>query len=118
MRSMQRRGAGPAAFEMLVGEPGIGKTRLAGELAREVHLDGATVLYGRSEEERLMPYQPFVEALGHYIASLPGVQRADDHCTRRPGGVHDGVEIVDPAFPRKRSASWEGIGGSGLLHVE
>ena len=54
---------------MLVsGQPGIGKTRLAAELARQAHARGATVLYGRSDPESLVPYQPFVTAVQHYLA--------------------------------------------------
>jgi len=49
------------------GEPGIGKTRLVSEFALAVHADGATVLYGRSDEDLGVPYQPFAEALRHYI---------------------------------------------------
>jgi DNA-binding SARP family transcriptional activator len=45
------------------GDPGIGKTRLLAELARAAHADGATVLYGRSPEDPVAPYQPFAEAL-------------------------------------------------------
>jgi class 3 adenylate cyclase/DNA-binding SARP family transcriptional activator/tetratricopeptide (TPR) repeat protein len=52
---------------LLVGEPGIGKTRLAAELARQVHEGGATVLFGRCDEGTGVPYQPFVEALGAYL---------------------------------------------------
>jgi DNA-binding SARP family transcriptional activator/tetratricopeptide (TPR) repeat protein len=55
--------AGERQVALLSGEPGIGKTRLAAELARELHAEGAAVLYGRAEEESLLPYQPFVEAL-------------------------------------------------------
>ena len=51
---------------LLAGEPGIGKTRLALEFARSAHEDGATVLFGRCDEEALLPYQPFVEALRFY----------------------------------------------------
>ena len=51
---------------LLAGEPGIGKTRLALEFARSAHDDGATVLFGRCDEEALLPYQPFVEALRFY----------------------------------------------------
>jgi class 3 adenylate cyclase/tetratricopeptide (TPR) repeat protein len=56
---------------MLAGEPGIGKTSLAGEIARVAHSAGASVLYGRCHEENLIPYQPFVEALRHYFGALP-----------------------------------------------
>ena len=48
---------------LLAGEPGIGKTRLAAELAALARRAGATVLYGRAEEDPLCPYQPFVEIL-------------------------------------------------------
>jgi DNA-binding SARP family transcriptional activator len=52
---------------VIVGEPGIGKTRLASELARGVHEEGALVLYGRCDEGFSVPYQPFVEALQPYL---------------------------------------------------
>ena len=54
---------GHAHVVLIAGEPGIGKTRLAAQLARQVHHDGATVLLGRCEEELGVPYQPLVEAL-------------------------------------------------------
>ncbi|MEY2433321.1 MAG: hypothetical protein QOC92_3046 [Acidimicrobiaceae bacterium] len=59
------------ALVMISGEPGIGKTRLAGELAGELHRDGAVVLYGRCDEETPLPYQPFVEALRPYLGPTP-----------------------------------------------
>lgn len=49
------------------GEPGIGKTRLVAELAREAQRHGSVVLYGRCEDELGAPYQPFVEALRHWV---------------------------------------------------
>ncbi len=52
-----------ARVVLLAGEPGIGKTRLATQVARQVHDDGAVVLLGRCEEELGVPYQPLVEAL-------------------------------------------------------
>ena len=58
---------GHRALVMLAGEPGIGKTRLAAEFARQAHADGATVLFGHCDEETLLPYQPFVEALHHVV---------------------------------------------------
>jgi tetratricopeptide (TPR) repeat protein len=56
---------------MVAGEPGIGKTRLAAELARRVDDDGGTVLYGRCDEDLGVPYQPFAEALRPYVAACP-----------------------------------------------
>jgi DNA-binding SARP family transcriptional activator/tetratricopeptide (TPR) repeat protein len=66
--SQARRGAGRLA--VIAGEPGIGKTRLASELARAAHREGAVVLLGRCHEEVLISYQPFVEALGRYAADV------------------------------------------------
>ena len=54
---------------LLAGEPGIGKTRLASELASYAHGRGAVVLYGRCDEELSLPYQPWVEAIGHLLES-------------------------------------------------
>ena len=59
-------GGGRSAV-VLGGEPGIGKTRLASELAGAVHEQGALVLHGRCDEGLAVPYQPFVEALRPYV---------------------------------------------------
>jgi AAA ATPase domain len=56
---------------VLSGDPGIGKTTLAAELALRVHAGSATVLYGRWDEEGLAPYQAIREALGTYAAACP-----------------------------------------------
>jgi DNA-binding SARP family transcriptional activator len=58
-----RSGAQRRQLALVSGEPGIGKTRLVCEFAASIDNLGATVLYGRAEEEALVPYQPFVEAL-------------------------------------------------------
>jgi DNA-binding SARP family transcriptional activator len=63
-------GRGQRAAVVLGGEPGIGKTRLASELARDVHEQGALVLYGRCDEGLGVPYQPFVEALRPYARAV------------------------------------------------
>lgn len=55
-------GAGTHAA-LIAGEPGVGKTRLAGEWCRQTYEQGAMVLYGRSDEDLGAPYQPFAEAL-------------------------------------------------------
>ena len=51
---------------LLCGEPGIGKTRTAGEVARAAFEEGAIVLYGRCDEDIGPLYQPFAEALDWY----------------------------------------------------
>ena len=65
--------AGPLRLALLAGEPGVGKTRLAAELAGRVHGDGAMVLAGRCDEDLGVPYQPFVEALRHFVDHAPPV---------------------------------------------
>jgi DNA-binding SARP family transcriptional activator len=70
--------AGARQFVVLSGEPGIGKTRLASEFAHEAHADGAIVLYGRSDVETLVPYQPFVTAIGHYVVECGDGPLADE----------------------------------------
>ena len=69
--------AGALRIAFLAGEPGIGKTRLAAELAARVHASGALVLYGRSDEEALVPHQPFVEALERLLRDVPPQERED-----------------------------------------
>jgi len=56
---------------LVAGEPGVGKTRLAAELARRVHEGGGAVLYGRCEEDLGVPYEPFVEALRWFCEHVP-----------------------------------------------
>src|SRR5207302_2843176 len=53
---------GARRIVLLAGEPGVGKTRLAAELAIRVHEEGGLVLAGRCDEDLGVPYQPVVEA--------------------------------------------------------
>ena len=56
--------SGRSAAFALVGEPGIGKTRLLGELAARADARGVPVLYeSASEPERDLPFRVFVDAL-------------------------------------------------------
>ncbi len=52
---------------LLTGEPGVGKSRLAARFMHDAHAGGATVLYGRSDEDAPLPYQPVAEALADYF---------------------------------------------------
>ena len=69
------RNSGRRRFILLSGEAGIGKSRLAGELAARVHGDGAVIAFGRCDEEALLPYQPFVGALRPLAAVAPEAVR-------------------------------------------
>ena len=62
---------GEGSVVLIGGEPGMGKTRLAARLAGEAYKDGAMLLYGRTDEEAVRPYQPFAEALGHLFTHCP-----------------------------------------------
>src|SRR5262245_23475562 len=68
---LHRARAGEGALVMVVGEPGIGKTRLAEELAELARREGACVLAGRCYEgDWAPPYGPFVEAIETYARAV------------------------------------------------
>ena len=69
--ALEQAASGHKRLVLISGEPGIGKTRLAAELGRSAHAEGANVLFGRCDEEALLPYQPFVETLRFYVANTP-----------------------------------------------
>lgn len=72
----QRVQDGHPAVVLLAGEPGIGKTTLAVQMASNAWAEGAIALFGRCDEESLVAFQPFVEAIGHYAdTTSPGVLR-------------------------------------------
>src|ERR1700694_5407603 len=75
---------GGLRLALIAGEAGVGKTRLSTHLALELHGEGATVLYGRCDEDLGVPYQPWVQALGHLVKEAP--QRVLDAYVQRFGG--------------------------------
>jgi class 3 adenylate cyclase len=59
--------AGRGSLQLLVGEPGIGKTRAAEELATYARVSGARVYWGRCREDEGAPaYWPWVQAIRGY----------------------------------------------------
>jgi DNA-binding NarL/FixJ family response regulator len=76
----------------LVGEPGIGKTRLLGELGARADAQGHLVLSGSASElERELPFWIFVDALDEYLEALE---------PRRRGALDDALLAdIAPVFP-------------------
>lgn len=95
LAAMWREVVGGVRVALLGGEPGAGKTRLAREMAVRAHEQGALVLFGRVDEGLAVAYQPFAEALRHYLASV------DEGTRERVLGLRGGVltrlvpELVD-----------------------
>jgi tetratricopeptide (TPR) repeat protein len=79
-RALDAVRAGGGATVLVAGEAGIGKTRLASELAARARHAGFEVLLGRSIDlvGTELPYQPFVEAL-HPLGEL---RRVDGQTAR------------------------------------
>jgi DNA-binding CsgD family transcriptional regulator len=91
--------AGRGRLVVLAGPPGIGKTRLAEELAGSARRDGQRVLWGRAVEERgappLWPWRRVLNAVG-------GVAEQDRLIG---GGSSDSARSDDLAAARFRAAA-------------
>ena len=78
--------AGQGRLVMLVGEPGIGKTRTAQELADESATRGAQILWGKCYEEAgAPPYWPWVESIRSWLGRTPPDQV---QAAMGPGGAY------------------------------
>jgi len=102
---------GSLRLALISGEAGLGKTRLSTYLALEAYGQGATVLYGRCDEDLGVPYQPWVQALRHFVKEAPrAVLRA--HVERYGGElarlVPDlGDRVPDLPLPRQSDPETE-----------
>jgi class 3 adenylate cyclase len=96
---LERTLSGEGTLVTLVGEPGIGKTRLAEQFAVYATLRGAQVLVGRCYEgEMTAPYRPFVEALRQYARTRPDEELRAEMGTGSPE-VAMLVSEIRPRFP-------------------
>ena len=69
--------AGRGSLQLLVGEPGIGKTRAAEELATYAQVSGARAYWGRCREDEGAPaYWPWVQAIRSYARDADPVALA------------------------------------------
>ena len=106
---LEQVGDGDRRVAFISGEPGMGKTRLATHLAVEAHGHGATVLYGRCDEELGVPYGPWVQALRHYVDSAPEEALAA-HTSRHGGELARLVPEIRgrvPDYPAPRQSDPE-----------
>ncbi|MBM4420738.1 MAG: hypothetical protein FJ034_03960 [Chloroflexi bacterium] len=89
--------AGRGSVVMLVGEPGIGKTRTVQELETYARMRGAQVLWGRAHESSgAPPYWPWVQ-----VGRVWGAQIADARALRQRLGL--GVADLQRLFPELRA---------------
>jgi class 3 adenylate cyclase len=106
-----RRGRG--GLVVLAGEAGIGKTRLASELARQARRLGSAVLWGGcSEAELSLPYLPFVEAIGNYLA-----EEDVEALGRRLGPAGRELSQLFPQFGDGRAAPPASDAGQAKLRL-
>ena len=89
--------SGRGRLVMLVGEPGIGKTRTSTELATYAGLRRAQVLWGRCyESQGAPPYWPWVQAIRSYVREKDPSQVR----TEMGSGAADIAEIVSDVRER------------------
>ena len=106
----ERAHRGQVQLALMVGEAGIGKSRLVTEFAARAPHRRAELLLGRGREgEDVMPFAPWVEALrgalsDELLGRLPPVTRLDlarlfpeiaDSPVLPPGGLDDGPRIFE-----------------------
>jgi ATP/maltotriose-dependent transcriptional regulator MalT len=93
---LNRLAAGQPWLVQVVGEPGIGKSRLLAELCTRAEDRGYLVLDGRAAEfERDIPFGLIVDALNDYLGSLePALLRTLDE------GMLADLASVFPSVPR------------------
>jgi tetratricopeptide (TPR) repeat protein len=102
---------GSLRLALISGEAGVGKTRLSTHLALLAHGLGATVLYGRCDEDLGVPYQPWVQALGHFVKEAPR-PILDAHVERHGGDLARlipalGDRVPELASPRQSDPETE-----------
>lgn len=87
----------PALF--VLGEPGVGKTRLLSELGRYVRAQGGTVLQGRAfEAEMIRPYGAWIDAL----RSAGDTAELNPFAVRDSDGPEDRARLFEAVVARLR----------------
>jgi class 3 adenylate cyclase len=88
---------GSGCLLLLVGEPGIGKTRTAEEVATYAQVSGARVYWGRCREDEGAPaYWPWVQAIRGYVRDADPVALA----WQMGGGAREIARLVPEVAER------------------
>jgi class 3 adenylate cyclase/tetratricopeptide (TPR) repeat protein len=90
---------GTHSVVLLSGEPGIGKTSLCKEVARAANDLGVLVLYGRCDEDLVVSYQPFAEALAHVVVHAED-SLLSDHVAESGGALLSMVPALAKRLPQ------------------
>jgi class 3 adenylate cyclase/tetratricopeptide (TPR) repeat protein len=90
--------SGSRRLALIAGEAGVGKTRLSTHLAQHIYEQGATVLYGRCDEDLGVPYQPWAQGLGHLVKEAPR-KVLDTHLKRHAGTLTRLVPALSDRVP-------------------
>ncbi len=101
------RAEGHPEVVLLEGEPGIGKTTLAAQVARTMHADGATVLFGHCSEGMGVSYRPWIDALTHLVEHAPQ-QLLEDHVAQHGAALARVVPALATPGPGRRTRRWLG----------
>jgi class 3 adenylate cyclase len=106
-RRLAQAKAASGSLVLLAGEPGIGKTRTAEELAEEARREGARILCGRCfEGDTTLPYGPLAEAFARYAKDADAAELPADLgvCFGRATGKGAGLWRA-PTSPTRTAAS-------------
>ncbi len=95
-RLLDRAALGRGGLALIVGDAGIGKTRLLAEFAARAETAGWLVLRGAAYEADGTPYLPLVEALGAYVRTCPA-----DLLRGQLGGYATDLARMLPDLPRR-----------------
>jgi class 3 adenylate cyclase/DNA-binding CsgD family transcriptional regulator len=119
-----RAAQGQLLVAVVLGEAGMGKSRIAAELALEVHAQGGQVRLGACLGELGIPYEPFVQILDFDAALLsdaalaervggggPALARLAPEVTSRLGLAAPGFETEGPAERAELFAALRGYLG-------
>jgi class 3 adenylate cyclase len=115
---------GALRLALISGEAGVGKTRLSTHLALSAHGQGASVLYGRCDEDLGVPYQPWAQALRHLVGESP-ISLLQAHVERHGGELARlapalSERVLEAPVPRQSDPETERYllyaATAGLLH--